>query len=53
MEGSKVKTKRGRVARSGRTWRQDELQDRGYALRVGLGEDMGQEGSPARGWKLP
>lgn len=32
---------------------QDELQDRGYALRVGLGEDMGQEGSPARGWKPP
>lgn len=31
---------------------QDELQDRRDTLRVGLGEDMGQEGSPARSWKL-
>lgn len=52
MEGSKVKTKRGKVARSGRAWRRSRMSCRTeYALRVGIGEDMGQEGSSARGWK--
>lgn len=40
MEGSKVKTKRGRVARSGRTWRRSRMSCRTEGMR--LGWDLGR-----------
>lgn len=54
MKGNEVGTKGGRVARSGRVWRKSRMScgtEGTYASRVGLGEDMGQEDSPARIWK--
>lgn len=43
MEGSKVKTKRGRVARSGRTWRRSRMSCRTEGMR--LGWDLGGHGT--------